>query len=115
MLISTSSEFLSPFLNSAFITFHLHFVMLRGRTLSALGDPLWVSASPHFAKYAPLVVLSLLVLSIIQIALGTVWVSKLQPYVTLYVLWLFLSPVKGHVMGEGYGYNRLSLTLESTI
>jgi ABC-type transport system involved in multi-copper enzyme maturation permease subunit len=73
--------------------------MLHGRSLSALGDPRWVSASPHFATYAPLVVLSLLVLSVIQIALGTVWVSKTPPYVTLYVLWLFLSPVRGTCHG----------------
>ena len=73
--------------------------MLHGRSLSALGDPRWVSASPHFATYAPLVVLSLLVLSVIQIALGTVWVSKMLPYMTLYVLWLFLSPVRGTCYG----------------
>jgi len=69
--------------------------MLHGRSLSALGDPRWVSASPHFATYAPLVVLSLLVLSVIQVALGTVWVSKTLPSLTLYVLWLFLSPCEG--------------------
>jgi hypothetical protein len=60
--------------------------MLPDRSLSTLGDPRWVSASPRFATYAPLVVLSLLVLSIIQITLGTVWVANMQLHVTLYVL-----------------------------
>ena len=53
------------------------------RTLSTLGDPRWISASPHFATYAPLVMLSLLVLSIIQVALGAVWVSAIKGSLTL--------------------------------
>jgi hypothetical protein len=39
--------------------------MLRDSSLSTLGDPRWISTSPHFATYAVLVVLSLLVLSMI--------------------------------------------------
>jgi hypothetical protein len=60
--------------------------MLQKQSLSTLGDPRWISASPHFATYAPLVVLSLLVLSIIQVALGAVWISALQRGLILYVL-----------------------------
>jgi len=41
------------------------------------GDPRWANASP-FASYAPVVVLSLLFLSIIQIILGAIWMSKLD-------------------------------------
>ena len=41
------------------------------------GDPRWAAASP-LASYAPIVVLTLLVLCIIQIVLGAIWVASLQ-------------------------------------
>jgi hypothetical protein len=46
--------------------------MPQERSLSGLGDQRGISASPYFAAYAPLIVLSLRVLSIMQVALGGV-------------------------------------------
>ena len=48
------------------------------------GDPRWAAASP-FASYAPVVVLTLLVLSIVQIVLGAIWVASLQGSLNLWV------------------------------
>jgi hypothetical protein len=78
--------------------------MLRGRTVSTLGDPRWISASPHFATYAPLVVLSLLVLAIIQVALGIVWVAAMQDSLTLYVISLFFLFLSNFFCERGTSY-----------
>ena len=51
---------------------------------SIKGDPRWASAS-RYTVYAPLVVLSLFFLSIIQIVIGAVWVVDLQTSMTVYV------------------------------
>jgi hypothetical protein len=75
-----------PLPNNYFHSADIIGAMPESRSLSTLGDPRWISASPHFATYAPLVVVSLLVLSIIQEALGAVWVSTLQGRLILYVL-----------------------------
>ncbi|KAJ9652904.1 hypothetical protein H2198_007857 [Neophaeococcomyces mojaviensis] len=45
---------------------------------SLKGDSKWVRASPKFGAYAPLVVIALAVLSIVEIVLGVVWITSIQ-------------------------------------
>ena len=49
------------------------------------GDPRWAAAS-KWTAYAPRIVISLFVLSIIQIILGAVWVVQLNADMTMYVV-----------------------------
>lgn len=48
------------------------------RDASLSGDPKWARTSPHFARYAPLVVLTLAVLSIVEVVIGIVWITSIQ-------------------------------------
>lgn len=48
------------------------------RDASFKGDPKWHRTSPHFARYAPYVVLGLAVLSIVEVVLGVVWITGIQ-------------------------------------
>ena len=48
------------------------------RDASWKGDPKWHTSSPHFAAYAPPLVLILAILSIVEIVLGVVWITSIQ-------------------------------------
>jgi hypothetical protein len=48
------------------------------------GDPRWSLLSP-FASYAPVVVLSLFVICMVQIALGAYWIASMPGELSLYV------------------------------
>lgn len=48
------------------------------RDASFSGDPKWVRTSPRFARHAPLVVLSLAILSIIEVIIGVIWITGIQ-------------------------------------
>lgn len=48
------------------------------RDASLSGDPKWVKASPNFARYAPIVVLCLAILSILEVVIGVVWITGIQ-------------------------------------
>jgi len=56
--------------------------MLDYHNFSWKGDPRWASAS-RWTVYAPLVVLTLFFLSVIQIVVGAVWVVDLQSNMTV--------------------------------
>jgi hypothetical protein len=66
--------------------------MPQSRSISTLGDPRWYSTSPRFAAYAPLVVLSPLILAILQIVLAGVWVTNLKGQLDLYVPIFLICP-----------------------
>lgn len=55
---------------------------LEFHNFSIHGDPRWANAS-RYTGYAPVIVLSLLVLSIIQIAVGAIWVDELESDMTM--------------------------------
>jgi hypothetical protein len=65
--------------------------MLEYHNFSITGDPRWAGAS-RWTRYAPLVVLWIFVLSIIQTIIGAVWVVQLQSDMTMYVH-LAMSPL----------------------
>ena len=70
----------------------LHFNPTPGANMGTLdyhnfsikGDPRWASAS-RFTLIAPLVVLTLFFLSIVQICIGAVWIVDLGSDMTMYV------------------------------
>jgi len=48
------------------------------RDASIYGDPKWTRGSPRFGRFAPAVVLTLAVLSIIEVIIGVVWITSVQ-------------------------------------
>jgi len=62
---------------------------------SIYGDPRWAAAS-RITRCAPIVVLTLFFLSIIQICLGAVWVVDLKSEMTMYAPSLPLRDAPDH-------------------
>ena len=48
------------------------------RDASFKGDKKWYTNSPHFAAYAPWLVLILAIFSIVEIVIGVVWITSIQ-------------------------------------